>query len=542
MGVFAGESFSSMSCEYVPLIHFFVLNFEQKDYYYINLKCRNKHSFNILLEKFKIYVDNLKEKINKNKQKDNENYNMDDFMYNTIKEDKIYDDTKCEKHKKNIEKICKKCQLNLCNECQHDCNEIINIKDYLLEENEKNELKNILNFLDKIFSQSDSNINDINKDLFFLVSLIINRYLNDKFSYEIIQNCKNCLDFNYKKELIEIMNSENDIYEKSIKIINLYNNPFKLLLNPSYIINLSNLKNIKNYKIKVFENKKYYYYLIDLNEKKFALYNFEYFDVFNKDSLELIFSYKYEKIKEEENDDNDFILLYLKNGNLMMFKNNLIIIYQILDNTLKKINEKNLDKKIINAIELENKKIIATTNNDILLYNFIDNNLELELKINFFNSEEEVYLDNLIDLKDSQNLLIMHGNIKGYFNYIKKVFIKKEENNDNNNSNCILFNNNILIELEGFIHIRDIKTFNIINSHEMDTPGHKIYKLNDGSFLCGLYSKHELYLQQYVYEYDNVIDLEIIEFPNNRGHFGFIHQFENGNIMLSANGTIYILN
>lgn len=384
MGVFAGESFSSMSCEYVPLIHFFILNFEQKDYYYINLKCRNKHSFNILLAKFKIYVEELKEKINKNKQKDKENYNMDDFMYNTIKEDKIYDDTKCEKHKKNIEKICKKCQLNLCNECQHDCNEIINIKDYLLEENEKNELKNILNFLDKIFSQSDSNINDINKDLFFLVSLIINRYLNDKFSYEIIQNCKNCLDFNYKKELIEIMNSENDIYEKSIKIINLYNNPFKLLLNPSYIINLSNIKNIKNYKIKVFENKKYYYYLIDLNENKFALYNFEYFDVFNKDSLELIFSYKYETIKEEEeNDDNNFILLYLKNGNLMMFKNNLIIIYQILDNTLKKINEKNSKNIIINAIELENKKIIATTSNDILLYNFNDNNLELEFKINF---------------------------------------------------------------------------------------------------------------------------------------------------------------
>jgi hypothetical protein len=58
----------------------------------------------------------------------------------------------------------------------------------------------------------------------------------------------------------------------------------------------------------------------------------------------------------------------------------------------------------------------------------------------------------------------------------------------------------------------------------------------------GIYSKHELYLQQFVYEYDNVIDLDIISFPNNRGHFGFIHQFKNGEIILDANGIIYILN
>ena len=536
MGVFAGESFSGMNCEYVPLIHFFVLNFEEIDYYYINLKCRNKHSFNILLDKFKNFVDNLKERINKNKQNDNQN--IDDVMYNTIKEDKIYDDTKCEKHKKNIEKICKKCQINLCNECQHACDGVINIKDYLLKQEEKIELENILNFLDKIFSQSKFSYQ--NENLFFLVSLIINRYLKNEYCYEIIQNCKNCLNFNYKEELIEIMNSKVDFKEKAIKIINLYKYPPELLLSPSYAINLSKIKNIKTYEIKEFENKKYYWDLIDLSEKRFALFDFECFDVYDKDSLKLIFSYKYENKNEEEDNDNYFILLYLKNGNLIMFKKNLIIIYQILDTSLKKVYEKNSGKTIINAIELENKKIIATTTNDILIYNFIDNNLELELKIDIFNEEEEIYGDKLIDLKDSQNILIYHGKAKGYFNYIKKEFIKKEENNDN--KGCILFNNNLLIELEGFINIRDIKTFELMNSHEMDTPGHRIYKLNDGSFLCGLYSKHELYLQQYVYEYDNVIDLQIICFPNNRGHFGFIHQFKNGNIILSANGTIYILN
>jgi len=544
MGVFAGESFSSMSCEYVPLINFFVLNFEQKDYYYINLKCRNKHSFNILLDKFKIYVDELKEKINKNKQKDNKNINIDDFMYNTIKEDKIYDDTKCEKHKKIIEKICKKCQINLCNECQHACDGIINIKDYLLKQEEKTELENILNFLDKIFSQS--NFFNQNEDLYFLVSLIINRYLKNEFSYEIIQNCKNCLNFNYKEELIELMNSKIDFKEKAIKVINLYNNPSKLLLSPSYIINVSKIKNIKTYEIKEFESEKYYWDLIDLSEKRFALFNFECFDVFDKDTLKLIFSYEFEnkkeeKEEEEEDYDNYFFLLYLKKGNIIIFKKNIILIYQILDTSLKKINEKKSGKTIINAVELENKKIIATTMNDILLYNFINNNLELELKIGIFNIEEENYgYSSLLDLKDSQNILIYHGKTKGYFNYIEKVFTKKEENNDNNS--CILFNNNLLLELEGFINIRDIKTFDVINSHEMDTPAHRIYKLNDGSFLCGLYSKHELYLQQYVYEYDNVIDLETISFPNNRGHFGFIHQFKNGNIILSANGTIYILN
>ena len=82
-------------------------------------------------------------------------------------------------------------------------------------------------------------------------------------------------------------------------------------------------------------------------------------------------------------------------------------------------------------MELENKKIIDTTNNnDILIYNFNNNNLDLEFKMKIFNSEEEIYAVNLIDLKDSQNILI-YGNIKGYFNYIKGVFIKKEENTEN---------------------------------------------------------------------------------------------------------------
>ena len=540
MGVFAGESFSSKSCEYVPLIRFFALNYEQSDYYYyyINLKCRNKHSFNIPLNKFKNYINDLREKLEKNKQKDNKDINMDDFIYDTVKEKKIYDDTKCEKHKKDIEKICKKCQINLCNECQHVCDGIINIKDYLLKQEEKNELENILTFLDKILSQSE--FNNLNDDLYFLVSLIINRYLKNKYSYEIIQNCKNCLNFNCKNELTEIMDSKIDFNDKIIKVINLYDN--QLLLNPSYIINLSKIINIKSYEIHEFENKneKYYWDLIDLSEKRFALYNSKCFDVFDKDSFKLIFSYEFEKQKEENYSDNIFLLLHLKNDNLVIFKNNLILIYQILDNSLKKINEKKSEEKILNAIQIENKKIIATTKNDILLYNFINNNLELQLKIVNFNLEEEIYESRLIDLKDSQNILIYHGETKGYFNYKEKKFTKKEENNGDNT--CILFNNDLLIELEGYMNIRDIKTFNIINSHEMDTPSHKIYKLNDGSFLCGLYSKHELYLQQFVYEYDNVIDLDIISFPNNRGHFGFIHQFKNGEIILDANGIIYILN
>ena len=337
------------------------------------------------------------------------------------------------------------------------------------------------------------------------------------------------------------MNSKIDFNDKIIKVINLYNNPPQLLINPSYIINLSKIKNIKSYKREELDNKnnKYYYNLIDLSEKRFALYNSKCFDVFDKDSFELIFSYEFEKQKEEDNDDY-FLLLHLKNCNLIIFKINLILIYQILDDSLKKISEKKSEEIIFNAIELDNNKIIATTKNDILIYNFINNNLELQLKIVNFNLDEENYLSRLIDLKDSQNILLYHGKVKGYFNYVKKVFTKKEENNDDNV--CILFNNNLLIELEGFINIRDIKTFNIINSHEMDTPAHRIYKLNDGSFLCGLYSKHELYLQQFVYGYDNVIDLDIISFPNNRGHFGFIHQFKNGEIILDANGIVYILN
>ena len=52
------------------------------------MKCRNKHSFNIPLNKFKNYINDLREKLEKNKQKDNKDINMDDFIYDTVKEKK----------------------------------------------------------------------------------------------------------------------------------------------------------------------------------------------------------------------------------------------------------------------------------------------------------------------------------------------------------------------------------------------------------------------------------------------------------------------
>ena len=139
----------------------------------------------------------------------------------------------------------------------------------------------------------------INKDLYIFAKIIFSTYLEKakkkKLCYEIIQNCKQCLRFN-DKEILLNKKKEKITNELVKKIILLYNNPEKLLLIPSYIVNLSKIKLLSDYKIKEFNYKnKNYICFAELSNNKFALSASAYIsfiDIFNSDSLKKFFQLK----------------------------------------------------------------------------------------------------------------------------------------------------------------------------------------------------------------------------------------------------------
>ena len=459
--------------------------------------------------------------------------------------------------KPKIEKICKKCKINLCSKCQHNCKEIINIKEFQLSKDEINEFKKIFKFLNDIFEKAEkNNINSqiessktyqINKDLYIFAKIIFSTYLEKakkkKLCYEIIQNCKQCLRFN-DKEILLNKKKEKITNELVKKIILLYNNPEKLLLIPSYIVNLSKIKLLSDYKIKEFNYKgKNYICFAELSNNKFALSASTYIcfiDIFDSDSLKKIFS-----IEIEDEDNYAKRIFCLKNGDLMVIKNQIIIIFKILEQSYEKILELNIGQKILNAIKLDNNKIIVyTRNNDLLTYSFNNNsqNLELENIINIYSKEEEeVYYSRLVDIKDSENIMVLIKENMGYLNYKKGIYTEKSKKKADGSSkyNFTLFKKKILFELKGYISIRDKKTSELINSFEMEKSPYKVYELKDGSLLFEEY-KNKLFLTQYIYDNNNLIRLDSKSFDN-KYQFNVIGQLKNGNIILSSSDSIYIL-
>ena len=125
-----------------------------------------------------------------------------------MKPAKIYEDSMCEQHKKQIIKICNKCKLNLCEKCYHNCNEIFNLKDFLLSEEEIKMYKKIFIFIfifihntfrkaekDYINKQKEfTKTYKINKDLYNLAKIVFCTYLEkrakNEFSYKIFKTVK----------------------------------------------------------------------------------------------------------------------------------------------------------------------------------------------------------------------------------------------------------------------------------------------------------------------------------------------------------------
>ena len=218
-----------------------------EDYNIFLYECKNKHEINnILFNEFektqKIDISKIKCEICKEKNK-NETFNNQFYRCNLCKIDicpmcklnhdkthKIIDyDNKnyiCEKHNEMYILYCKKCKENICMYCENEhynhericLGEIIpnmnNIKMNMKKlrvkiDNFKNEIKEIINILNKTMENMEYYYNIINE--------IINNYNNEKINYEIIYNINNIYNNNVIEDINGVIN-ENNLNNKFKKI------------------------------------------------------------------------------------------------------------------------------------------------------------------------------------------------------------------------------------------------------------------------------------------------------------------------------------
>ena len=181
--------FRCPECNLVPLINYYLKEIEDDEEICeqkINIICRNNHSI--------------------------EDIDLDEFLESYITEEKKNIDSLCIKHHKKIEKICEKCNLNLCKECKHECLKIIDIIEYALTQKEKEYIKENIKKFDSFFKNLENltkNNNkykifyEKNKKLLKFAEIIFSTYLKNNeinnLSFEIIRNCKYCLKFKYKE-------------------------------------------------------------------------------------------------------------------------------------------------------------------------------------------------------------------------------------------------------------------------------------------------------------------------------------------------------
>ena len=189
-------------CNLIPLINFYLSTHDIK----LLLSCRNNHNFE---EDLFGYIDN----------------NLSSLKNNN-------EDSKCLLHNEKISLICLKCKKNFCKKCNiKDCETIL-IDKYSLTKDEKVNIENNIikfePFIEKIKKVIDNGIGKYGQERHFLESDIeefikINNYLiklakiiyftfihnENNLSYEIIQNCKNNLNFNYNELLLDDYTKDN---------------------------------------------------------------------------------------------------------------------------------------------------------------------------------------------------------------------------------------------------------------------------------------------------------------------------------------------
>ena len=557
--------FRCPKCNLVPLVNYYLKESEDNDEAYvqkISIVCRNNHS--------------------------EEDIDLDDFLESYIKEVKEENkknDSLCITHNKKIKKICEKCNLNLCEECSHKCEKIIDIEEFALTEKEKNEIKENLKKFDPFFKHLEGltrNCNEYqsfyetNKKLLNFAEIIFSTYLKNKednnLSFEIIRNCKYCLKFKYKELSLEndstnviraqklpleielfLKLAHSDGYES--RKIKLYLAPKNYIILPTNDINKSNYKLLTDYKIEIKSIKdSYFTSCAELLDDKFAMVEKTNINIYENDSLDILYTIPI----EVEIDENDYSwnekvtsIFCLQNGNLIVSAyDGKIYIFKIKDDSYEKILEfEDESEHILGVIELKNKNILTFSKSKaikIYNYNEKDKNYKLQYKSIIETEDEEIYTVKFEDSKDSETILLMTDKEMGIFNYKKGIYETKIVCQEPwYGYDVCFFRNNLYLEGNMNIYIKDRKTLEIkcfVELHESyQLDADLFYELKDGSFLCGMSNKYNNILRQYVYSNNNIIELSKLSFDGYKDHFKFIYQLKNGNIICSISNEEYFM-
>ena len=377
-------------CKLIPLINFYI----KDDGFSLELKCRNNHE----------------------KEQDLSMY-LENSLSDQLKNPK---DAICSKHNKEITLICKYCQKNFCEKCDtKECKECKTqkINDFSLTKEEKENIdKNINNYenfvkkLRKVVKvgigfTKGLHISTLKEDLdyfietndllFKLAKIIYQTYVeNEKnFYYEIIQNCRKCLNFNYQElSLNGYSGEEEESFDRHkyfssyyctnshySEIDNYLSSKDNYILSPKEEeINLSNIKILYDMEFlsETYEDS-FYRRITELIDGRPVLSTDEKVDILKNNSLIVDFSITPEiKVIQEARYYGLFLgdILGLSNGDLMIVTGECIIyVYKINKNEYKLKHTIKEDGLIFNVIELHDKTIIAFKHQEIVQYKLIDN-------------------------------------------------------------------------------------------------------------------------------------------------------------------------
>ena len=545
-------------CKLIPLINFYI-----KDYgFSLELKCRNNHEKEQDLSK---YLEN----------------NLSDQLKNPK-------DATCSKHNKEITSICKYCQKNFCEKCvTKECKKckIQKINDFSLTKEEKENINknidNYENFVKKLrkvvkvgigFSKG-IDISSLKEDLdyfietnnalFKLAKIIYQTYVEneDNLCYEIIQNCRKCLNFNYQElSLNGYSGEEEESFDRHkyfssyyctnsdySEIDNYLSSKDNYILSPKEEeINLSNIKVLNDMEFWSETNEDSFYRRItELKDGRPVLSTDEKVDILKNNSLTVDFSITPEiKVIEEARYYGLFLgdILGLSNGDLIIVTGECIIyVYEINKNEYKLKHTIKEEGLIFNVIELHDKTIIAFKHHKIVQYKLTDNKYKKIKELKNEKIPKGSSFAVLKEFKDYSKILLSSEDTLLYFdmngNFEKKLKIKSFPKWD-------FLGNDYLLQGFGDIYIRDIKTLKEISYKqcgEDDVEVECLCELKDGSFLCGISNRFGCYLKQYAFKGRTIKEIYKCSFESYKEDFENIYQLKNGNIIGSISTGEYFL-
>ena len=568
-------------CNLIPSINFYLSTNDIT----LLLSCRNNHDFEEDLFK---YLDN----------------NLSSLKNNN-------EDSKCLLHNEKISLICLKCKKNFCKKCSvKDCETIL-IDNYALTKNEKENIENNIikfePFIEKVKKVIDNGVGTYGQERDFLESdieefLKINNYLiklakiiyftfihnENNLSYEIIQNCKNNLNFNYNELLLDNYTKDNpdeslgEQVEGIFRLLEkkrLYYNIISSYLNKktNYIllpykeeIDTSKIKSIKDMNF-ISGNYESWYYnnLTELNDGRLAMCADTRIDILKLNSLDLDFSIKPPKEKNsnkdknmkegeenkenEENEDNEedeedeeddirfFFseILGLNNGNLLAITDKCnLTIYKLEEEKYEIIDTIEGKEELFKMIELHDNTIIVYKSKTIIQYKLIDGKYkEINQIKNKLIPKEGDNKSILKEFKDNSKILLYSDGKLIYFN-MKGEFELKIEFELGYGMLWDFLGKDYLLQGYGDIYIKDINSLKEIAYQEcgekFDYEVECLCSLKDNSFLCGLSNRFGCILKQYAFKGKTIEEIGSMSFSSYKEDFNNIYQLKNGNIV----GTI----